>query len=1058
MTNNGSSKTLKTKFVLVLTVLCLVISCIFGFTACKKSVSVTDPTYSYTEPTVENEDEIIKNQSFSLGSDSTKDDAFPVTSATGWTKASDNSAASSAVNSGIVKLTADSWRSTVKTLYADSDFESYLKKLPDGKSKTDIDDAIKAEKGESYSVTDDDRAEYIIANNLFSMPEKHAGENVDDYVYMLNNMRTESYSGLGTAQKLTSSTSVTVEKGKIYKISVWVKTVNVKGTGANIRLVNSVGGVSQSDFRISNIKTATTADNGGWEQFAVYVKADAAYDCTVTLVLGLGYGKGSSDSTIDYAEGTVFFDDVKVEKDVAAIPAGATSYSLAFGSTDKTEATTADVDGVKSCAYDMKVDTGATAYSTALNEEFTKSNVTAPGAGGVYEEITSKTYNSASTFEKTNEGAGVYKFSLNQASGTVKLTDAPETVAAGKYVYLSFNIKIQLDKLGSTAVSLLIVDSPNSAKPIKTYTAVSAAEDDEWTLVSVIVKNNFETGDRKFDAYLVIGPTDVSAVKYNADFATGDVYVKDFNVKTGKTDKEDYVVTNVYEDGADNPEYKLYNSLLSAKANATVALYAGNAADYSEPSESENYSLTYAPGNIGCIETAPTAVKGYYGIIAGHAFVSEDIPETEDKKYFETNTRTGKTGDEHGNFAGLINTKYLSNYSGITALSEIQTQLGAYGDDDIQPIMIYNGTEDSYGFIGENQTVAASAYASVSVTLKAAGNAKAYVYLVNTSDKAKSVLTFSDFNVNTEIGKTANGTAFNGADHKLAFTVDKNTESDENGWVTVTFYVAAGADAIDFRVEVWNGDRTATNKSQGYVFVKDINVTTSSAFSEPSSWANAFSTSGNPLYDAKSIYLDELVGYKRVLTATEEKFNKEYPEQTVSYEPTYVWAKNDTMIYAVYNTVNPVVTDPYESIEDEETESGCTAKTDPSTFWLSFSSVLLGVVLVLAIIALVVKTVRRKRIANKSDAKTQYKVKSRIDSHRENQKLAAKKAKAAKVEETEETESDGTEPDKDEETADGATEETAPESAEEQNLDAYVYGEVQDFGDAETNEDKDGDK
>ena len=126
MTNNGSSKTLKTKFVLVLTVLCLVISCIFGFTACKKSVSVTDPTYSYTEPTVENEDEIIKNESFSLGSDNTKDNAFPVTSATGWTKASDNSAASSAVNSGIVKLTADSWKSTVKTLYADSDFESYL--------------------------------------------------------------------------------------------------------------------------------------------------------------------------------------------------------------------------------------------------------------------------------------------------------------------------------------------------------------------------------------------------------------------------------------------------------------------------------------------------------------------------------------------------------------------------------------------------------------------------------------------------------------------------------------------------------------------------------------------------------------------------------------------------------------------------------------------------------------------------------------------------------------------------------------------------------------------
>ena len=65
---------------------------------------------------------------------------------------------------------------------------------------------------------------------------------------------------------------------------------------------------------------------------------------------------------------------------------------------------------------------------------------------------------------------------------------------------------------------------------------------------------------------------------------------------------------------------------------------------------------------------------------------------------------------------------------------------------------------------------------------------------------------------------------------------------------------------------------------------------------------------------------------------------------------------------------------------------------------MSFSSILLGVVLILAIVALIVKTARRKRIANRNDAKTQYKVKSRIDSHRENQKRNAKTAKTAKKE------------------------------------------------------------
>lgn len=1015
MTKNDCSKNLKTKLILVLTVMCLLFSCLFGFTACKKSVSVTDPTYSYTEDT-DNKDEKIKNGTFSLNADKTADSAFPVTSATGWTKSTDNSSASSAVNSGIVKLTADSWAKTVETLYSDSDFEKYVKNVfPD-----------KKEELEAAS----DKAEYV-AENLFKLPEKHPGDNVDDYAYMLNNIRSESYYELGTAQKLSASSSLSLEKGKTYKISVWVKTRNVKGDGANIRLTNTFGGSSQAGFRISGIKCDS------WTQYAIYVKADANYDCSVTLVLGLGYGNGSSSEALNYSEGTVFFDDV-VAEEIDSVPAAAPVSVISYGGTDKINATPVDVDGVLSCTYDMNVSFGApctVTNLTAADVDFTESNAEKDGAP-----ITSKTYNPASSFSFSQD-AGVSTVNVNGASVTVKLTDAPVTVAPRSYYYLSFLIKTELNKFGSEDVNIVTTDNPSYKNPRKTFTAVSDAS--EWKKVSVLVKNNFESGDRTFDLSLVIGPSDVAAVKYNSEFATGKVLVKDFEFKTGSIDKADYVTAD-YEDGTDNPEYKLYNSLFNSTATATVALYAGNAADYTEESkDSASYSLKYADGNIGEIEQFPTAVNGYTGVVSEHEMVKENGAVT------ATNGRTGKTGDGNGNYAGLINSKYLNEYKTLAGLGDISDKLGDYGDDNIQPILIYNAAADSYGFVGTTKNIAASAYAKVSVTLKAVDSAKAYVYLVDVSTKAKTVLQFEDFNASNDTDKIGlEGNAFKGAEHQLMFTVDKNTENTD-GWVTVTFYVAAGANAKDFRLEIWNGSRDGEAKSQGYVFVKDVSISTSSAFSEPASWGSAFSTSGNPLFDVKSIYLKELVGYKRTLTSTEEKFNKEYPDKAVSYDPTYVWAKNDVMIYAIYNTLDAVENDPYANINNEDDKSGCAAKTDPSAFWMSFSSILLGVVLILAIVALIVKTARRKRIANRNDAKTQYKVKSRIDSHRENQKRNAKTAKTAKKEIEEEADENVTDDAPVSEQADDAA-----ESAAEQNLDSYVYGEVQDFGDAETNEDK----
>ena len=103
------------------------------------------------------------------------------------------------------------------------------------------------------------------------------------------------------------------------------------------------------------------------------------------------------------------------------------------------------------------------------------------------------------------------------------------------------------------------------------------------------------------------------------------------------------------------------------------------------------------------------------------------------------------------------------------------------------------------------------------------------------------------------------------------------------------------------------------------------------------------------------------------------------------------------MVYGVFNNLEVNETDPYDSItEEEETEeSGCAAETNPANFWLSFSSILLAVVLLGAIIMLFIKNIRRRRKSNESDAKSHYKITSRTKVSK------AKKVKKVEIEDDE---------------------------------------------------------
>ena len=1017
MTRKNFFQNNKTKLLLVLTLICALCLSLFAV-ACNNTTEGDNdksPNYSYTQT----DNEYVSNADFSYGSIDTELTKFPKTSPTGWTKSKDsnNSIGSSSAKSGVINLSSDGWKELMNALYKDSNVIDYVEHQLKGQMKvgdqnyTDVKNFVKAflKDKNGSEPNSNEIQEYIIENyfGFFKNPDLHEDAK-DNFVYMLNNYRLASYQGIGTSQKITSSSEIVLNKGEFGKISVWVKTQNLTEKangeyGASIRVINKFNGTSQADYVIKNI----IAEN--WTQYTVYVKADENFETTVKVALGLGYGLAG------VTEGTVYFDDVQFthldENQYNTETDGKNFTESQLNYNDKSAIT---LNNVQSSIFDMTMDNSS--YISNKDVTFTASETISNVAGF---DGTPFTDSSVSNSVVSDEKFGnVTELSLNKASYTAKLSSTSFAVANDKYAYVQFFIKNQLSTWGSSDVTVNVYDIFGSEKEIRKAVTTVSTISDEWQKVALVFKNNFTNGGvRTFEIEIVVGPTDVASAKFADEYASGKIYLSPVAVATGD-------IKQYKDNGEETDNYQLYQ-LFSTNAVST-ALYAGYASDYVDSSDSTVYDFTTAPSDIGIINEKVANVNGYVGVVADHFYIKEDSNNS------DINTRTEK--DTNGSIAGLINTNYLSTYNtkyGINVANALN-----HTGDAIQPIMIYNAVADNYGFIGSTQSISSSSYAKVSATVKVVGDAIANVYLVNVAEQQKSVMTFVDFT-----SDNADKTEYKGEDYKLQLTITEDMMI--NGWVTVDFYIATGSTAKDFRIEIWNGTRDASQSSAGFVFVKNITInTTGDAFTEPANKNDALSTSGNPLFD-ESFGGEELtlISHTRAWTELEDEYNEKHPDSPLdSYTSKYIWASNKTFIYAIFNTVDPVKVDPDSNVtEDEKVDAGCTAQTDPSTFWLSFSSIVLGVVLVLAIIALFVKNIRRRRKANKSDAKSHYTVTSRVKTHEKNKKTTKTVIEDA-------TDSANEDDNKVIENID-SIENTS--SSEEQ--DNYVYGEVELFDENEKN-------
>ncbi len=207
-------------------------------------------------------------------------------------------------------------------------------------------------------------------------------------------------------------------------------------------------------------------------------------------------------------------------------------------------------------------------------------------------------------------------------------------------------------------------------------------------------------------------------------------------------------------------------------------------------------------------------------------------------------------------------------------------------------------------------------------------------------------------------------------DKSLFVTVTGDAATPE--WKTVLFYVHTGADAKDYRLEVWSGtrDNTVVNSAGSYVIVDSYNPgNADSKFSslvdlrkeqiDDNNALGSYFESVYSFYDTDAfLRYDESADENNVGDSYEDYRSSAYTEGVAYLEydngKTYEFYVDYSL---VDQTVNPDVEE--DDTQDEEDE---TTPIDPASVWLLVGSILIAVVLLGAVVSVIVRKTIGKRI------------------------------------------------------------------------------------------------
>ena len=743
----------------------LMMSSFSAIAACKDNSTDSSSSSSSSSTTnTEKDESLVLNGDFETFN--TNDGKNVIgTSATGWTRAvnstTSGSALSSKAASGIIDTSDDSWKQ-MTTSNAD------VSKFTVDQAKSKWDTLTTKDKLDYYEVwkADSKNKDKTISKELsfyesFNVdsedlptcenPGTHDGDAEDTNILMIHNQypetdSTSTYKNLGTAQKYTSSSTVTVKAGTAAEFSVWVKTSELQsastsgapqdviGKGAYISVTHSVGSKTLDAFQVKNINTEGVTENNGWVQYSFYLKGASYTDTTFTIVLGLGQGGGTD--RLEYVNGYAFFDDIEcniiTHDDFNTKTEGLSIVGLE--DTKATKTVDASVSSDSKFAMDFYSQFSAIDFLDSIGdiapttETSNKKVYTAAngvdgtevytGLGINTDNDVVKVFNNAeemlSTGNKYLESAynkyfkeveflnGEKLLMLLSANGAAYTANSSMnfTVPADEYLAISFYVKTS-DMNGFTGAGITLNDGNNK-------TSISSI--DTTTIAAVEIGDNEDYYEGWQHCLFFVENTTDSEKSFNLTFNYGSTTV------VGTTMSQYYAGFAAF---AGFESHEMSKIEFEGATSGTYAKIVSLAGENTEAAGDSGFdSVASVPSNA--IETGFANAKNYKGVYSNSAYVSDNT---------DTSINTNKN-------AGLLNKEYANEYASILNKLGGGDWEAVFGKAATQPLVIYNEetAEHAYGFIGKSTTIASNSYKTISLRVKVSAGAVANVYLIDMDD------------------------------------------------------------------------------------------------------------------------------------------------------------------------------------------------------------------------------------------------------------------------------------------------------------------------------------
>ncbi len=851
----------KSKFLALLLSVMMLSSMGAAFAACADDTDSSSSSSSSSSSTTESnandrvDNGTIKNSHFDF---TTLSETVKIgTSVTGWTRAVNSvttgSAPSSKSASGVIDTDPEAWKDlTTRNKTDDEIKEMQIKDAVDAwdtmttadklffyedwedrseNKKLDIDEEFEDYKEDSYESFNVDYEDLPIelAESNPGTPdedkqpttdEKGEKRDIDSQVLMIHNNNS-----IGTAQKYTSSSSVTVTAGSAAKVSVWVKTANLKtvntnkdeqdaiGKGAYINVTQSVGGKTLDSFEVKNIQVDE------WTEYTFYLKGSSFADSTFSLVLGLGQSGGSDH--LGYVNGYAFFDNIQYEEITreAYDDATASVTSEVFLDSEKSDKTIDTYDYTGENVFAMNF------YDSAAGVE---------NAGWVT--ATDAFQSTTATPTKSTDGPSKNDDILNEVEAGKDVFElfanrtAIETAAANNdYLRILYNeyikdteddndfikndqeILMMLSSMGAayTWEDAYKFEMPQGTNAMAISFFVKTSDFKDGTGVTVTLKN--DRNDKSTSVFSSLNTANLTGVTVGGveDYYDGwqrcyffiekseDLKTKELEDGNGTTFTLDlnYGPTTINISTSETsfaPGMAAFTKF-ETLAMTTLEYGCATASTYAQKYTLELSEEDKAAGNAGFDAAASTPsdaldkglanAQNYKGVYSDSFYVNlpEGSVDTDDARrkvntyenagILNRNNFTDPENDIVNANAGKAWMEGLKTISGKTDATEIWN---AVFGNSTQPLFIWNDgvAGKSYGYVGTATTMS-SAYTAISVRVKTSANAKASIYLVDMNDETRqSILSVSD---QLTYWYDDNGNVLDKEDGAVALRLDKKT-------------------------------------------------------------------------------------------------------------------------------------------------------------------------------------------------------------------------------------------------------------------------------------------